>query len=152
MKYEVDQSAKIEQTNKDTVISIANKEYSYSIKINSKIKQSLQKYFNLIRKPKMFAVYLFTTGLIILIKKSGVKNSVVTIDLEYLGYNKVISNELSKNTNQDLDFRFSNIGKGSPAHDSAYKTFKKKTKPDYVASKSEVEAIIFKMISTGGSI
>lgn len=128
MKYEVDQSVKIEQTNKDTAISIASKDYSYTVKIDSKIKQSIQKYFNKIKKPKLFAVYLFTSGLIILIRKS-----------------KLILNELNKNIDQNLEFRFLSIGKKSPAHDLAYKTFKKKIKPSYIISKIELEKLVFKM-------
>lgn len=148
MKYDVDQSVKIEQTNKDTIISIANKEYSCTLKIDSKIKQSIQKYFNKIKKPKVFAVYLFTSGLIILIKKSNLRNSVITIDLEYYGHNKLILNELNKNIDENLEFRFLSIGKKSPAHDSAYKAFKKKAKPNYLANKIELEKLFLKMIRT----
>jgi len=146
MKYEVDQSVKVEQTNRNTIIAIANDKYAYTLKIDSKIKQSIQKYFNKIKKPKMFAVYLFTAGLIVLIKKSKIQNSVAIIDLEYYGYNKIIENELNKNINQKLEFRFSRIGKKSPAHNLAYLTFKRRIKPNYIINKSELEKIVLKMI------
>lgn len=146
MKYEVDQSAKTEQTNRDTIISIANKELFYTLKISSRIKQSLQKYFNKIKKPKLFAVYVFTSGLILLIKQSKLKNETVVIDLEYYGYNDLIHRELDKHINQNLEFRFSSIGKKSPAHDSAYKAFKKKIKTNYVVDKLELEKLVLKML------
>lgn len=146
MKYEVDQSGRIEETNRHTIISIANRDYSYTVKIDSKIKKSIQKKFQKIGKPKMFGVYGFATGLIILLKLSKIKNSVVIVDMEYDGYNKVISNELIKNINQNLEFRFSNIGKKSPAHTSAYATFKKHDKPNHKIGSSEFERIIMKMI------
>ena len=146
MKFEVDQSGRIEETNRLTVISIASKDYSYTVKIDSKIKRVIQKKFQKIGKPKMFGVYGFTTGLIILLKLSKVKNSVVVIDIEYDGYNKVISNELTKNTKQNLEFRFTNIGKKSPAHKTAYAVFKKRSKQDYKIDLDEFDKLVMKMI------
>lgn len=51
MKYEVDQSGRIEETNRLTIISIANNDYSYSVKIDSKIKKLLQDKFKRLGKP-----------------------------------------------------------------------------------------------------
>lgn len=146
MKYEVDQSGRIEETNRHTVIAIANKNYSYTVKIDSKIKKLIQRKFQKIKKPKMFGVYGFVVGLILLLKKSKIKNSIVIIDIEYDGYNKVITNELIKNIDQDLEFRFSNIGKRSPAHICAYTIFKKREKPSYNIEFKEFEKLIMKMI------
>jgi len=56
MKYEVDQSGRIEETNRHTIIAIANKEYSYAVKIDSKLKRIIQRKFQKIGKPKMFGV------------------------------------------------------------------------------------------------
>lgn len=146
MKYEVDQSGRIEETNRHTIISIASREYSYTVRINSKVKKLIQKKFQKMKKPKMFGIYGFIVGVIILIKKSKIKDSVVIIDIEYDGYNKVITNELIKNINQNLEYRFSNIGKKSPAHVSAYTVFKKRSKPDYKIDLVEFEKLIIKMI------
>lgn len=146
MKYEVDQSGRIEETNRHTIISVASKDYSYTLKIDSKIKRLIQKKFQNIGKPKMFGIYGFVSGLIILLKKSKVKDSVVIIDIEYDGHNKVITNELIKNTNQNLEFRFANIGKKSPAHKKAYIVFKKYDKPNYKIGLIEFEKLIMKMV------
>lgn len=146
MKYEIDQSGRIEETKRHTILAIASKNYSYTIKIDSGTKRRLQTYFHKIGKPKMFGVYGFTVGLVILIKKSKIKNSVITIDTEYLGYEKVIKNELFKGTNQNLEFRFLSIGKKSPAHISAYTVFKKRNKSDYKIGLNEFEKLIMKMI------
>lgn len=146
MKYEIDQSGRVEETNRHTIISVASESYSYSIKIDSKIKKLVQKKFQKLGKPKMFAVYGFIRGLIILLKKSRIKNSVVTVDIEYDGYNKIINNELYKNIDQNLEFRFSSIGKKSPAHKSAYTTFKKRIKPNYNINLAEFEKIVRRMI------
>jgi len=81
-----------------------------------------------------------------LLKKSKIKESVIIVDIEYDGYNKVIMNELVKNTNQNLEFRFSNIGKKSLAHVLAYRVFKKHRNPDFNIDLSEFERLIMKMI------
>ncbi len=146
MKFEVDQSGRIEETKSYTIIAIACKDYSYTVKIDSNTKRRLQTYFHKIGKPKMFGVYGFVSGLILLIKRSKVINSVVIIDIEYKGYNKVILNELMKNTDQNLEFRFTNIGKNSPAHHSAYAVFSKYNKTDYNIKSEEFEKLITKMI------
>lgn len=146
MKYEVDQSGRIEETNRHTIVAIANEDYSYTVKIDSRIKRSIQRKFQKIGKPKMFAIYGFTSGLIILLKKSKIKNSVIIIDIEYDGYNEIIRRELNKNSNQDLEFRFSNIGKKSPAHKIAYSVFKNNSRQNYKVSLIELEKIIMKMI------
>lgn len=145
MKYEVDQSGRFEETNRHTIVSIANKEYSYTIEIDSKIKRNIQKKFQKLGKPKMFGVYGFASGVIILIKKSKIKNSVVIIDIEYDGYSKILKEIFVKYLDQSLEFRFSNIGKKSPAHGSAYSTFKKKSKVNYIVKIDEIERLMLNM-------
>lgn len=146
MKYEVDQSGRIEETNRPTIISIANVGYSYTLKIDSKIKRSIENKFKKLGKPKMFGIYGFASGLIILLKKSKINNSVVVIDIEYDGYNEIIKRELNKNSSQNLEFRFSNIGKKSPAHISAYTIFKKFRRPDINIGLREFEKVIMRMV------
>lgn len=145
MKYEVDQSGRIEETNRPTIISIANKNYSYSVKIDSKIKRSIQKKFQIIGKPKMFSVYGFASGVIILIKKSKVKNSVVTVDVEYDGYNKILKEIFEKYLDSSIEFRFISIGKKSPAHIVAYSVFKNKANPNYLIKIQEIEKLMLNM-------
>ena len=146
MKYEVDQSGRIEETYRPTIISIANKEYSYTVKINSKIKRLIQSKFQKMKKPKMFGVYGFASGVIILVRNSKIKNSVIIIDIEYDGYNKILKEIFIKYLDNSLEFRFENIGKKSPAHCSAYKTFKKLKKADYNIDLIKYEKIVLKMI------
>jgi len=145
MKYEVDQSGRIEETNRHTIISIANKEYSYTVKVDSKIKRSIQSKFQKMKKPKMFAVYGFASGVIILVRNSKIKNSVIIIDIEYDGYNKILKEIFIKYLDNSLEFRFSNIGKKSLAHHSAYSTFKKQKKPDYIIKTNELQKLMLNM-------
>lgn len=145
MKFEIDQSGRIEETNRPTIISVANKEYSYTVKIDSKIKRLIQKKFQIIGKPKMFGVYGFASGVIILVKSSKIKNSVIVIDIEYDGYNKILKEIFTKYLDKSLEYRFLNIGKSSPAHKSAYSTFKKNTKANYIVKLEELEKLMLNM-------
>lgn len=145
MKFEVDQSGRIEETNRHTVIAIANKTFSYTVRIDSKIKRSIQRKFQKIGKPKMFGVYGFASGVIILVKNSKIKDSVIIIDIEYDGYNKILKEIFVKYLDKNLEFRFTNIGKKSPAHHSAYSTFKKKNKANYIIKIKELEKIMLNM-------
>lgn len=145
MKYEVDQSGRIEETNRHTIISIANKDFSYTVKIDSKTKKVIQKKFQKLKKPKMFGVYGFASGVIILIKRSKIKNSVVIIDIEYDGYNKILKEIFIKYLDKSLEFRFFNIGKKSPAHYFAYSTFKKKNRPHYIIKTEELQNLMINM-------
>lgn len=47
--------------------------------------------------------------------------------------------------NKNFEFRFTNIGKKSPAHHSAYSTFKKKNKANYIIEIKELEKIMLNM-------
>lgn len=89
MKYEIDQSGRIEETNKVTIIFIANNLFSYTVKIQAKVKRVVELKFKKADKPKLFAIYGFAAGLIILITKSKVSNSNVFIDVEYDGYQTI---------------------------------------------------------------
>lgn len=145
MKYEVDQSGRIEETNRHTIIAVVNNEFSYTVKIDSKVKRSIQKKFQRKGKPKMFGVYGFASGVIILIKNSKIKNSVIIVDIEYDGYNKILKEIFIKYLDKSLEFRFINIGKKSPAHHSAYLAFKKKVKVNYLIETKELEKLMLNM-------
>lgn len=145
MKFEVDQSGRIEETNRHTIISIANKVYSFTVKIDSKSKKIIQKKFQKLKKPKMFGVYGFASGVIILVRNSKIKNSVLIIDIEYDGYNKILKEIFIKYLDKSLEYRFLNIGKSSPAHKSAYSTFKKYTKANYIIKLEELEKLMLNM-------
>lgn len=145
MKYDIDQSGRIEETNRYTIIAIANKDYYYTLKINSDIKRQIQRIFIKQKRPKMFSIYGFCAGIIILIKESKIKNSVVSIDIEYDGYNKIIKEILISRLGRNIEFRFSNIGKQSFAHKYAYLTFKKKLKPCYIVNRFELENLMLKI-------
>ena len=53
MRIEINQSNKVEQTNKDTIIDVSNKK-SFTILISRKIKRKLQEEFRKQGKPRLF--------------------------------------------------------------------------------------------------
>ena len=59
MKCQIDQSNKIEQTEKDTVIALANG-IKFTIMIRSKDKRIIQNEFRLRGKPRNFIVFTFS--------------------------------------------------------------------------------------------
>lgn len=122
--YYIDQSGKIEQTDKQTVLSCVNDEVSAVI-LSAKDKRRLQEYFRKQGQPRLFIVAVFTICLYYLLKSK--KNCTVKIDKEYEGQTEVIFkilNNLLKNKN--ISVVWANLGKNSKAHDIAYKIFKEK--------------------------
>lgn len=146
MRFEIDQSGRIEETNRDTIIAIANKDLSFAIRIKANIKRQIELKYRKIKKPKMFAVYGFTAGVIILIKKSKIKQGTVIIDIEYPGYEKMIITILRKYLTDRFEFRFLSIGRKSLAHNRAYLTFKKKILQNYTLNKNELESQMRKFL------
>ena len=69
MKIEIDQSGKIENTNKHTYLAFSNHQH-FVLKINSVEKRKLQKYFRSIGKSKLFIYLTFASLIILAFKKS----------------------------------------------------------------------------------
>jgi len=122
MVYEIDQSGKIEQTERDTVLAAVNSK-EYSVIVIAKDKRRLQESFRLAGKPEIFIYAVFAAILTKLIKLLASKN--VIIDKEYSGQTKIIE-KMIKNLDKKITITWKTIGKKSLAHELAYKTFKGK--------------------------
>lgn len=84
MAYQIDQSGKIEQTNKKTVLAISNGK-TYSVLLKAKDKRLLQDIFRtLFNKQRQFIYEVFSALLFILISNSKSEGRIV-IDKEYPG-------------------------------------------------------------------
>jgi len=130
MVYEVDQSGRVEETNRATIIAIANKVNSFTVKISasekrlvfSKIKSKETK----VTKARIFALLLHVA-----IIKSRLNITRLIIDIEYPGYEDLIQNlACQRLDNNELVLEFKKIGKSSEAHFKAYGVFIGKRKPD----------------------
>ena len=138
MNIEIDQSNKIEQTGKDTIIGLSN-EKTFTILINRKIKRKLQEEFRKQGKPRLFVYRTFIAGVVLLIKYAQLNNlSEIIIDEEYFGNEKLLKSMFlemwSRFFEEISEISFERIGKKSNAHNVSYLTMKGKYKPDKVIS------------------
>jgi hypothetical protein len=141
---EVDQSGRIEETNRDTVLAFANGR-SYSILVPSAVKRECVRQLRAAGKsPKQFYLKMFVAGLFILFRNHIKDINTIVIDLEYQGLQGTIRGILLNYLRTVVpDFPkdaivFRSIGKRSPAHYKAFGTYLRKQKPDYVVGEKEL--------------
>lgn len=112
MKLFIDQSGKIEDTSKNTVLAFSN-EINGSILIKAVEKRKLLKIFREQNRPKIFTFQLFSILIYELLVKYKVKNHIVFIDIEYPGQNDLIKSYIIQLinrfkgvaiTNHDINF------------------------------------------------
>lgn len=142
--YQIDQSGKIEQTNKNTVLAAANGSTA-AIILPRKDKRKLQESFRLKGKPQLFIDSVFTVLLYLLIKEINTKLNVLEVDIEYPGHTEIIEHMLEQLTELDIRLRWILVGKTSKAHDIAYKVFRKKLKIGKVVRFYDVEKLAIKI-------
>jgi len=148
MKVEINQSNKIEQTNKDTIIGLANKK-TFTILISRKIKRKLQEEFRKQGKPKLFVYRTFIAGVVLLLKYAKLKNlSQVMIDEEYFGKDKMLKSmflEMGSRLFAEVPgVVFGKIGKRAKVHSVCYLTMKGKDEADRVIRFEEIKRLVLK--------
>lgn len=138
----IDQSIRIEETGKDTIIAFVDKKYSHSLRIKSNTKKSIQNYFRKMGKPNIFPILVFAVSTYLLIKHFKLKLDVLIVDVEYLGHESTIKNIILSLYRIDKvsepNIYFSNIGKEDKAHLLAIGVHRKKMKEDFTLSESEI--------------
>lgn len=151
MIIEIDQSGKVEETAKDTVIAFADRnDFKRSLKINAREKRKLQKFFREIGRARFYTYKVFAVLIFILIKDYLRKLDRVIIDPEYPGHEDLIRNlllQLVQKVNRKFErqtITFKQIGKRSEAHKKAYATFRGKQKPNRIITAKDVLKIIVK--------
>lgn len=147
MRYQIDQSGKIEQTNKVTIIAFSNRKHG-SIKLAAKDKRYLQSIFRHAGKSKSFILQVFSALLYLIFEKFKLEKTMVIIDKEYPGHEVLIKSYLIQLANKrgkiklfPDELRFGLIGKGSNAHGVASKAFRAK-RADFSASKEDILSLI----------
>ena len=143
MSIEVDQSGKVEDTSKSTVLAFSN-DKTGAVILMARDKRRLQEMFRRIGAPRLYVDYVFSTLVIVLLRRLSCGK--VTIDLEYPGHTKIISSLITTKLNIDIEWK--SIGKRSPAHDLAYKAFSKKLKAVRKVSAKDIWKLAQKI--TGG--
>lgn len=143
MGYQIDQSGKIEQTEKKTVLAAANGNF-YAIIISAKNKRRLQELFRRAAKPTLFIDAVFSVLLFYLLKQIR-KEVIIEVDIEYSGHTKIIEQMLARLTETGKEIRWVLVGKTSKAHDIAYKVYRKKLKIGKVVTYKMVAALAIKI-------
>lgn len=137
--YQIDQSGKIEQTNKDTVICLANGTWD-TILIKAATKRSLLEVFRRNGQPRNYILFTFCASLAILIERNiGVGR--IVIDREYYGKEPIIKKlleEMSKKIKEKATLEFGLVGKTSRADFIAGEVFSGKIKPKTLITKKEL--------------
>jgi len=149
MKLFVDQSGKVEDTSKNTVLAFSNK-INGSILIKAVEKRKLLRMFREQNRPKIFTFQLFSILIYELLVKYKIKNHIVCIDIEYPGQNDLIKSYVIQLVNKfkgieitNHDIHFVLVGKQSNVHKIAI-TSLRKSKAEYsILSKDIVKKIVF---------
>jgi|SRR3989344_3117302 len=146
MIYQIDQSGKIEQTSKNTVIGISNS-LQKSIILKAKEKRALKDIYRTAGKPKVFVVQVFSALIYLLLENAKIEKGVVYIDKEYPGHEDIIKSYINqligKRAKIHLDphnIRFTLVGKTSNVHLFTYKEYRK-GKANFKARKEDILAM-----------
>ena len=145
MTYQIDQSGKIEDTNKLTIVAYANGQIK-SLKIGATEKQKLLTVMRTLDYPKHNYVYKVFAALVYFLLADEKIDSVV-IDREYLGHEATIKGMiiqlLKKNGKNIPDIQFDYIGKLSRAHKAALDIFRGQKEADLVVTAKEVLKLLY---------
>jgi hypothetical protein len=139
MGYQVDQSGKIEHTNKNTILCLANGSWDAVI-VKAKTKRQIQEIFRRNGQIRNYVLFTFSIILATLLKRNS-KIGQVLVDTEYMGKDAIIKNitlELINNLKLIPDIHFGFVGKLSPAHDKAAKIAHNKLKARHEISPLEI--------------
>lgn len=129
---EVDQSGRTDRLSRDTVMAFSDG-IQGSILITAAVKRAC---YHKLRarnmRKRLVGVRLFAAALVILLRDRIKELRLICIDLEYPGWEGEITRHLLRHLpglRSDLIY-FDRIGKGSPAHDLAWRTWRRQREPD----------------------
>lgn len=146
MTYQIDQSGKVEDTKKLTVVAFADGKVK-SLKISAVEKRKLVKIMRLLDYPKKTFIYKIFAGLVFLLLKDE-KIEQVMIDKEYPGHEAIIKDVLlrlfKKIGKRRPEIMFNKISKKSPAHKAALEVFRGKRKPDIIIKAGDAMQLLYK--------
>ncbi len=130
MRIEVDQSGKIEQTNRDTALAFSN-EISYTVLIPARVKREAISLLRATgRRGKTLYISLFAAALHQLLKDYLDRVDLIVIDVEYEGNEQDVKLALLNliwqrhPTYPAANITFRRIGKKSAAHKKALATYR----------------------------
>ena len=136
-RFEVDQSVRVEELNRDTVIGIGSLDKECACLIPKKVKRHFREEFRRQGKTKLFAPTIFAAAIAASLRQCNIKASVIVVDKEYEGYEEHIE-MIVKKAAPHAQIEFKQIGRKSPAHLIAYKVFKKRQAPDKILTRTAI--------------
>ena len=140
-KVEVDQSVRVEELTRDTILALANKEFAYAVRLPRRVKRQLHEIFRLGGIRKKFGPWVFAAAVVKLMEKANVKISEIIVDIEYSGYEREILTIIQQ-VYPNLYISFTSIGKNSPAHEKAYFAFQGKESAEFTLRYTDFSAWI----------
>lgn len=145
MRVQVDQSGKIEDTRRLTIVAFANGKIR-TAKISGVEKRKLIKSMRALDYPQKAYIYKIFAGLIFfLLKNQGAKE--VVIDKEYPGHEPLIKdlilNLFKKAEQKTPKINFDLIGRESLAHKIALEVFRGKRKADIIIEAEDVLGLFY---------
>jgi len=145
---EIDQSGKMENLTRDTVLALSN-DVQRTIRIPAAVKQKMVAQLRREGKSKLRAVLrLFVAGLFLLIWEELKQIDQIVIDTEYTGYEADIRGMLLHRIQRvELTFEkerlvFRRVGKKSPAHRLALATYRGERDADDVIDEGTLLAAL----------
>ncbi|RME43679.1 MAG: hypothetical protein D6791_14880 [Chloroflexi bacterium] len=144
---EVDQSGRTDVLTDDTVLAFSDSIQS-AVLIPARVKRQCYRQLKAAgMRKRLIGVKLFAAGLVLLLQPHIVALEMITIDVEYEGWEPVVKEHLLRHLRQvrpDLSnwqITFRRIGKGARAHDVALATFRGDREPDYQIGVEELLAV-----------
>lgn len=142
----IDQSGRVEETNKITVVALADKKRWFTIALLPKTKKDLLQIFRKSDKPKVFPIVVFANIVFMTMLKSKIYPQELIIDIEYPGHENTIKNIIitlcRRFKKKAPEIYFANIGKNDPAHFAAWKTYKKMLNPNIILKSGDFKGIL----------
>ncbi len=148
MNIEIDQSGKIGDTNRKTVLAYSN-DVSRSLVIPARVKRECVWWLR--RRGKLNVrsyLRIFVAGIYLLLEDHLLEIERITIDVEYPGHNDTIRGMLLQYIWRVApefpkeNIMFAQIGKKSQAHGKAYRTFRNEIPADRVLRTRELLAML----------
>ena len=152
MPIEVDQSNKIERTEKDTILALSNDERR-AILIPARVKREAIAWLKRRKKSsKMIYLRLFAAGLFILLRPRLAniikRGQQIVIDTEYEGHESKIKGMLLRYAHaagfqlSKEAVSFARVGKSSSAHQTAWQVQRGRLAPDHRVSLNELIELV----------
>lgn len=154
MAYYIDQSGKIEDTARPTVIAFSDSVSSGSLILPGNDKRFIQRYYRNLGKPRLYVLHTFSVLIVRLISLYRLHKAGIVIDREYTGHEALTISYISFLLKQRLptdrlDVRFGHVGKTTKAHKLANQCLYYK-KAEYKLATTDILSYLNRLLTLQG--